>query len=132
MADEKVLSKNVDKISEEIKKLTALELSELASHLEEVFGVSAMPTMAAMPMAAAAAGEPAEEKTSLDAVLVDAAANKLAVIKAVREVKHELGLMDAKKLVEETPKTVLEGAKKEDAEEAQKKITEAGGKVELK
>lgn len=140
MADEeatketKNLSKNVEKIAQEIEKLTALELSELASHLEEVFGVSAMPAMGMMPMAggAAAAGEPAEEKTAFDVVLVDAGANKLAVIKAVREVKPELGLMDAKKLVEEAPKALLEGAKKEDAEAAQKKIAEAGGKAELK
>jgi large subunit ribosomal protein L7/L12 len=139
MADEetketKNLSKNVEKIAQEIEKLTALELSELASHLEDVFGVTAMPAMGAMPMAAggAAAGEPAEEKTAFDVVLVDAGANKLSVIKAVREIKPELGLMDAKKLVEETPKAVLEGAKKEDADAAMKKIAEAGGKAELK
>ena len=133
-ADKKDLSKNVEKIAQEIEKLTALELSELASHLEEVFGVSAMPAMAAMPVAGAgaAAGEPAEEKTAFDVVLVDAGANKLAVIKAVREVKPELGLMDAKKLVEEAPKPLLEGVKKDEAEAAQKKIAEAGGKAELK
>ncbi|MBP9797992.1 50S ribosomal protein L7/L12 [Candidatus Woesebacteria bacterium] len=136
MADEekKVLSTKLEKIAKEIEGLTALELSELASHLEDVFGVSAMPAMAAMPMAGAAAGaaEPAEEKTSFDVVLTEAGANKLAVIKAVREVKPELGLMDAKKLVESAPKEVLTGAKKEDAEAAKAKIEEAGGKVELK
>jgi large subunit ribosomal protein L7/L12 len=111
-----------------------LELSELAKHLEEVFGVSAMPAMAAMPMAGApaAGGEAAEEKTSFSVMLTDAGANKLAVIKAVREVKPELGLMDAKKLVEEAPKEILAGAKKEDADAAVAKITEAGGKAELK
>lgn len=137
MADEekKGLSTKLEKIAKEIEGLTALELSELASHLEDVFGVSAMPAMAAMPMAggaAAGAAEPAEEKTSFDVVLTEAGANKLAVIKAVREVKPELGLMDAKKLVESAPKEVLTGAKKEDAEAAKAKIEEAGGKVELK
>ena len=135
MADEekKGLSTQLEKIAKEIEGLTALELSELASHLEDVFGVSAMPAMAAMPTAGApAAGEPAEEKTSFDVMLTDAGANKLAVIKAVREVMPELGLMDAKKLVESAPKEVLTGAKKEDAEAAKAKIEEAGGKVELK
>ncbi|KXK11186.1 MAG: 50S ribosomal protein L7/L12 [Microgenomates bacterium OLB23] len=140
MADEETvnetkLSAKVEKIAKEIEGLTALELSELAKHLEEVFGVSAMPAMAAMPMAgapAAAGGEAAEEQTSFSVVLTDAGANKLAVIKAVREVKPELGLMDAKKLVEEAPKEILAGAKKEDADAAVAKITEAGGKAELK
>jgi large subunit ribosomal protein L7/L12 len=128
------LSAKVEKIAKEIEGLTALELSELAKHLEEVFGVSAMPAMAAMPMAGApaAGGEAAEEKTSFSVMLTDAGANKLAVIKAVREVKPELGLMDAKKLVEEAPKEILAGAKKEDADAAVAKITEAGGKAELK
>jgi large subunit ribosomal protein L7/L12 len=128
------LSAKVEKIAKEIEGLTALELSELAKHLEEVFGVSAMPAMAAMPMAGApaAGGEAAEEKTSFSVMLTDAGANKLAVIKAVREVKPELGLMDAKKLVEEAPKEILAGAKKEDADAAVTKITEAGGKAELK
>ena len=130
------MADKIEKIAKEVEGLTALELSELAKHLEEVFGVSAMPAMAAMPMGVAAggapAGEAAEEKTSFDVMLTDAGANKLAVIKAVREVKPDLGLMDAKKLVEEAPKEILAGAKKEDAEEAVKKIVEAGGKAELK
>jgi large subunit ribosomal protein L7/L12 len=133
MSDEKKLSAKVEKIAKEIEGLTALELSELAGHLEEVFGVSAMPAMATpMGAAGAATGEPAEEKTNFNVILADAGANKLAVIKAVREVKPDLGLMDAKKLVESTPKEILAGAKKEDAEAAKKKIEEAGGKVELK
>ena len=136
MAEEetKKLSAKLEKIVEELKGLTALELSELASNLEEVFGVSAMPAMGAMPMAGAA-GAPAEaeeEKTAFNVVLTEAGANKLAVIKAVREVKPELGLMDAKKLVESAPQEVLTGAKKEDADAAKAKIEEAGGKVELK
>lgn len=129
------LSAKLEKIAKEIEGLTALELSELAGHLEDVFGVSAMPMMAASPAGASAggaAGEPAEEKSNYDVVLTDGGANKLAVIKAVREIKPDLGLMDAKKLVETAPQTVVEGAKKEDAEAAKKKIEEAGGKVDLK
>lgn len=130
------VSAKVKKIADEIQALTALELSELSKHLEDVFGVSAMPAMAAMPMAGAAgAGDDAgadEEKTSFNVVLTDAGANKLAVIKAVREVKPDLGLMDAKKLVEEAPKELLAGVKKDEAESAVKKITDAGGKAELK
>ena len=132
---DKKLSAKVEKIAKEIEGLTALELSELAGHLEEVFGVSAMPVAAAMPMAGAQGGEAAaevEEKTSFNVVLTDAGANKLGVIKAVREVKPDLGLMDAKKLVESAPKEVLTGVKKDEAEAAKKKIEEAGGKVELK
>ncbi|OGK38744.1 50S ribosomal protein L7/L12 [Candidatus Roizmanbacteria bacterium RIFCSPHIGHO2_12_FULL_44_10] len=132
-AKPKAASANVEKIAKEIEGLTALELSELAGHLEDVFGVTAMPAMAAMPAGAggADAGQ-AEEKTTFSVVLADAGSNKLGVIKAVREVKPELGLMDAKKLVESAPKEILAGAKKEDAEAAKKKIEEAGGKVELK
>ncbi len=132
-----ILSAKVEKIAQEIEGLTALELSELAKHLEDVFGVSAMPmTGAAMPTAGGASAggseEPAEEKSSFTVVLADSGANKLAVIKAVREIKPDLGLMDAKKLVESTPKELLAGVKKEEAEQAKKKIEDAGGKIELK
>jgi large subunit ribosomal protein L7/L12 len=128
------LSSKLEKIAKEIEGLTVLEMSELAGYLEEKFGVSAMPMMAAAPAAggAAATGEPAEEKTSFDVVLTDAGANKLAVIKAVREIKPDLGLMDAKKLVETAPQALLSGVKKEEADGAKKKIEDAGGKVELK
>lgn len=128
------LSAKVEKIAKEIEGLTALELSELAGHLEDVFGVSAMPAVAAAPAAGGAAvdGGEAEEKSSYTVMLTDAGSQKLAVIKAVREVQPDLGLMDAKKLVEATPAELLKDAKKEDAEAAQKKITEAGGTVELK
>jgi large subunit ribosomal protein L7/L12 len=138
MADEnteKTLSAKVEKIAKEVEGLTALELSELAGHLEDVFGVTAMPAMAmgAAPVAGGAAqGEPAEEKTSFTVMLADSGANKLAVIKAVREIQPDLGLMDAKKLVESTPSELLKDAKKEDADAAKAKIEEAGGKVELK
>jgi large subunit ribosomal protein L7/L12 len=128
------LSDKLQKIATEIEKLTVLELSELASYLEEKFGVSAMPMMAG-PMvggAAAADAAPAEEKTAFNVVLTDGGANKLAVIKAVREIRQDLGLMDAKKLVETPPQTLLENAKKEDADAAKAKLEEAGAKVELK
>ena len=128
------LNEKLQKIAEQIEGLTVVELADLAKYLEEKFGVSAMPMMAAAPAGAAPAGDavPAEEKTNFDVVLSDAGANKLAVIKAVREIKPDLGLMDAKKLVESAPQTVLEGAKKDAAEEAKKKLEAAGAKVELK
>ncbi len=133
--EETKLSAKLEKIAKEIEGLTALELSELAGHLEDVFGVSAMPAVAAMPAAGgapAADGGADEEQSSFTVVLADAGSNKLAVIKAVREVQPDLGLMDAKKLVESAPADILKDAKKEDAEAAQKKIADAGGKAELK
>jgi large subunit ribosomal protein L7/L12 len=80
----------------------------------------------------AAAAAPVEEKTNFDVVLTGAGANKIGVIKAVREIKTDLGLVEAKNLVEKTPAVILEGAKKEDAEAAKKKLTDAGASVELK
>lgn len=129
------LSEKLQKIAEQIEGLNVLELSELAKYLEEKFGVSGMPMMAAAAPAAgagAAAGEPAEEKTEFTVELTEAGANKLSVIKAVRELVPTLGLIDAKKLVESAPKAVLENAKKEAAEEAKKKLEAAGAKVTLK
>ncbi|MCH7227892.1 50S ribosomal protein L7/L12 [Haloferula sp. A504] len=120
-------------IAEELGKLTVLEAAELVKKLEEEWGVSA-----AAPVAAVAAGpaagpaEAAEEKTDFDVVLAEAGGNKIAVIKAVREVVPGLGLADAKKLVEAAPSTLVEGAAKDAAEEAKKKLEEAGAKVELK
>ncbi|HIX93313.1 MAG TPA: 50S ribosomal protein L7/L12 [Firmicutes bacterium] len=124
MANEKTT-----KILEDIKTLTILELADLVKALEEEFGVSAAPV--AVAGAAAPAAEAAEEKTEFDVVLTGAGANKLAVIKVVREVTG-LGLKDAKDLVEGAPKTVKEGASKEDAEALKTKLTEAGATVELK
>ncbi len=125
------LSDKLGKIAKELEGLTVVEMAELAKYLEEKFGVSAMPVaQAAAPAGAAAA--PAEEKTTFTVMLTDAGANKLAVIKAVREVLPSLGLMDAKKLVESAPKELLKDAKKEDAEAAKTKVEAAGGKVELK
>ena len=139
MAEEKTevkLSGDAQKIMEMVEKMTVLELNDLVKALEEKFGVSASaPVMVAGVAAAgngAASAEPEEEKTEFDVVLADAGANKIGVIKVVREINSALGLVEAKTLVESAPKPVLEGAKKEEAEEAKKKLEEAGAKVELK
>ena len=124
MASEKVL-----KLVEDVKALTVLELSELVKAIEEEFGVSA-----AAPVAVAAAGAAApaaEEKTEFDVVLAEVGANKMAVIKAVKEATG-LGLKEAKDLVDNAPKTIKEAAAKAEAEELKAKIEEAGAKVELK
>jgi large subunit ribosomal protein L7/L12 len=129
------LSANAQKIMDMVEKMNVLELNDLVKALEEKFGVSAAAPMmmGAMPATnGAAAAEPEEEKTEFDVVLADAGANKIAVIKAVRELNQALGLVEAKNLVESAPKNVLEGAKKEDAQTAKKKLEEAGAKVELK
>lgn len=135
MAEESKLSSKLEKIAKEIEGLTGIELADLAKYMEEKFGVSSMP-MAAMPTAgtpaAGTTGEPQEEKTVFSVVLTEAGANKLAVIKAVREIDQNLGLMEAKKLVESAPKELLKDVKKEQAEEAKKKLETAGAKVELK
>lgn len=116
---------------ESIEKMTVLDLAELVKILEEKFGVSA--AAPAMMMASAGAAAPAaEEKDSFDVEISDAGANKIAVIKALREVVSELGLADAKAVVDAAPKVVKEGVKKEDAEAIKKKLEEAGAKVTLK
>jgi large subunit ribosomal protein L7/L12 len=115
-------------IISKIEALSVVELSELVKALEEKFGVSA----SAMAVGAGAgAGAAEEEKDSFDVILSDAGAQKINVIKAVREVT-ELGLKEAKDLVDGAPKPVKEGVKKEEAEEIKKKLEEAGAKVELK
>jgi large subunit ribosomal protein L7/L12 len=118
-----------------IEEMSVLELSELVKELEEKFGVSAAAPAVAMVAAAApgaAAAAPAdEEKTEFDVVLTDHGANKINVIKVVREITG-LGLKEAKELVDNPPKPVKEAASKEEAEDIKKKIEEAGGKVELK
>ncbi len=122
---------DINKIAEELGTLTILEAAELVKLLEEKWGVSAAAPVVAVAGGAAAA-EPEEEKTEFDVVLAEAGGNKIAVIKAVREVKAGLGLVDAKKLVEGTPATILEGVSKDEAEAAKKKLEEAGAKVEVK
>jgi len=123
------------KLIEEIEKLSVLELSELVKELEEKFGVSAAAPMmmaGAMPAAGGAAAEPAEEKTSFNVVLANAGDNKINAIKAVREIRADLGLKEAKDLVDGAPKEVLTGVKKEEADEAKAKLEAAGCTVELK
>ena len=124
---------DIKKIAEELSKLTVIEAAEISKLLEEKWGVSA-----AAPVAVASAGgqpgsssEVAEEKSSLDIVLAEAGASKINVIKEVRATTN-LGLKEAKDLVEAAPKVVREGVKKEEAEEIKKKLEEAGAKVELK
>ena len=118
-----------DEIIEALKEMPALELSELVHELEDVFGVSAAaPVAVASAPAAAAPAE--EEKTNFDVVLEGFGDNKIAVIKVVRSLTN-LGLKEAKEVVENAPKAVLEGAKKEDAEAAKKQLEEAGATVKL-
>ncbi len=125
MASEKITA-----IIEELKVLTVLELSELVKAVEEEFGVSAA---AAVAVAAPAAGgaAAAEEKTEFDVILAGAGANKIAVIKAVREITG-LGLAEAKALVDGAPKTLKEAASKEDADAIKAKLEEAGATIEIK
>lgn len=122
-------------IVEKIEKLSVLELSELVKELEEKFGVSAAAPMmmGAMPAAGgAAAAEPAEEKTSFNVVLAASGDNKINVIKAVREIRPDLGLKEAKDLVDGAPKEVSANLKKDEAEAAKAKLEAAGATVELK
>lgn len=129
------LSPKLEEVAKQIEGLTALELSDLVKGLEERLGIqAAAPMPAGMMMAAAgggAAAAPAEEKTTFDVVLTEAGANKINVIKEVRAATN-LGLKEAKDLVEAAPKTVKEGATKEEAEELKKKLEAAGAKVQLK
>ena len=118
----------IEKLLEEIDSLTVIELSELVKGIEEKYGVSAVAT--AVPVAGATAAGAAEEKSEFDVVLKEAGANKIAVIKVVRDATG-LGLKEAKDLVDGAPKTVKEKVKKEEAEELKAKFTEAGAVVEL-
>ncbi len=123
------LSDNATKVLEIVEKMTVLELADLVKVMEDKFGVSAAApvAMAAMP---AAAAEEVEEKTTFDIVLKNAGSNKIAAIKVVRELT-ELGLKEAKDLVDAAPQTVKEGVTKEEAEAAKAKFEEAGATVEL-
>src|SRR5882757_5658178 len=127
------MSDKLQGIVDQIKELTLLEASELVKLMEETFGVSAAAAAVAAP-AAAATGEaaaPAEEKTEFDVVLQAVGANKINVIKVVREVTA-LGLKEAKDLVEAAPKAVKEGVSKEEAETVKQKLADAGATVEVK
>ena len=123
-------SEKITNILEEIKSLTILELNDLVKAVEEEFGVSAAAPVGVAAVAGAAAPA-AEEKTEFDVILASFGANKLNVIKAVREITG-LGLKDAKDLVEGAPKTVKEGVSKDEAEKVKAALTEAGATVEIK
>ena len=126
------MSEKVTNLIEEVKALTVLELSELVKALEEEFGVSAAaPAAVAVAAAPADAAPAAAEKTEFDVVLTSAGANKINVIKIVKEATG-LGLKEAKELVDGAPKTVKEALGKDDAEALKAKLVEAGAEVELK
>jgi large subunit ribosomal protein L7/L12 len=125
------MAANLDQIVEQLSGLTVIEAAELSKKLEEKWGVSAAAPVAAAAAPAGAAAPAAEAKVAFDVVLKAAGANKIGVIKEVRTVTS-LGLKEAKDLVEGAPKTVKEGATKEEAEEIKKKLEAAGATVELK
>ena len=120
-----------EEILDAIASMSVLEVSELIKMMEDKFGVSAAAAAVAVAAPAAGAAAPAEEKTEFDVVLSEIGSNKVATIKAVRELTG-LGLKEAKDLVESAPKAVKEGLPKAEAEEAKKKLEAAGAKVELK
>lgn len=139
MADEtkKEVSKGVEKLVEEIAKLSVLELSELVNALQEKLGVSAMPMAAAAPVAAAAAGEaPAEGESAgggnQTLVMTNAGSNKIAVIKALREINQNWTLMEAKGMTEAVPAEILKDTKAEEVKAAAEKLKAAGAVVEAK
>jgi large subunit ribosomal protein L7/L12 len=125
---------NREELISAIESMTVLELAELVKALEEKFGVSAAApvAVAAGPVAAAAPAEAAEEKTEFDVILKDVGAEKIKVIKVVREVVPGLGLKEAKDLVDGAPKTLKEGVSKEDAEKIKKAFAEVGATIEIK
>ena len=132
--EKKSVSSNIDSIVETIGSMSVLELSELVKVLEDRFGVTAAAPMAFMPggmPGAGAAAEEAEEKTEFDVILKDIGSQKIQVIKVVRAITS-LGLIEAKKLVEEAPKPIKEAVSKDEAEEIKKKIEEVGATVEIK
>lgn len=134
MSEEQTVTLDAD-LEDLFQKIDALSLgkaAELVKAMEDRWGVSAAaPAAVAMPAAGGGGGEAAEEKSEFDVILKAAGGNKIAVIKVVREITG-LGLKEAKGLVDEAPKPVKEGAPKDEAEEIQKKLTEAGAEVELK
>ena len=121
---------NVEQMAEELSSWTVMEVANLVKELEEKWGVSAAPAAVAVAGPAAAA-EAAEEQTEFDVELTEAGGKKINVIKAIREIT-QLGLADAKALVEAAPKVVKEAVSKEEAEEIKKKLEEAGAKVTVK
>ena len=124
-------SEKITKMIDEVKELSVLELNELVKALEEEFGVSAAAVAAAPAAGAGAGAAAAEEKTEFDVVLASFGDQKMAVIKAVKDICG-LGLKEAKELVEAAPKAIKEGVAKAEAEELKAKLEEAGAKIELK
>ena len=122
---------DIAKMIEEIKGMTVLELSELVKAIEEEFGVSAAATAVAVAPAAGGEADAAAEKDSYDVILAEVGPNKMAVIKAVKDITG-LGLKESKELVDNAPKPIKEGASQSEAESIQKALTEAGATVELK
>lgn len=128
-------SKKVEELVEEVAKLSVLELSELVNALQDKLGVSAMPMAAAAAPAAAPAGAEAAQEASggnQTVIMTNAGANKIGVIKALREINQNLTLMDAKNMTEQVPAEILKDAKAEDAKSAADKLKAAGATVELK
>ena len=125
------MAADLEKLVKELSELTVLEAAELSKKLEETWGVSAAAPVAVAAVAGAAPAAAAEEKTEFDVVLTDAGAQKIGVIKVVREITG-LGLTEAKAIVEAAPKTVKEAVGKDDAKAMKEKLEAAGAKVELK
>ena len=121
---------DLKKLAEDLTKLTVLEVNELKNILKDEYGIEPVAAAVAVAGPAAEAGPAADEKSEFDVILKDAGAQKVAVIKAVKDITG-LGLGEAKAVVDGAPKAVLEGAKKEDAESAKKALEEAGATVEL-
>ena len=130
------VSKKLEELITQIEKLSVLELSELVKALQDKFGVSATPTMVAQAPANGAAAQtaegPSEGQTTFNVILANSGANKIGVIKALREINQQLGLKEAKDIADAPPKEILTGVNKETAEEAKQKLTGAGAQVELK
>ena len=122
---------NKEELISAIESMTILELADLVKALEEKFGVSAAAAVVAMPGAAGAAAAAEEEKTEFDAILKEAGSEKIKVIKVIRELTG-LGLKEAKDFVESAPKTIKEGASKEECEKIKEKLAEVGATVEIK
>ncbi len=132
MEEVNIMSDKITKLIDEVSQLSVIELSELVRAMEEKFGVSSAPVAVAAASAQSQNESKTEEKTAFDVVLKSAGANKIAVIKVVRELVPTLGLKEAKDLAEAGNKEVLSAVNKEKAEEAKKKLQEAGATVELK
>jgi large subunit ribosomal protein L7/L12 len=125
---------DMDQIIEQLSNLTVMQIADLTKKLEEKWGVKAAPVAvagAAAPAGGGAAAAPAEEKTEFTVILANGGGNKIAVIKAIRELTS-LGLKEAKDLVDGAPKEIKAGVNKEEADNIKKKVTEAGGTVEIK